>query len=197
MKSNNLSQISLIHPDDINHPTTPVSNMPYDESIEFNNSNYISSENTCESTTDYNVSEVSSEIYDLLPPLPPNDQEKNDEELIEFNHINLGNGKMDYIQNKNVKLMMTNAWKAITQTETWDFVAKDNPSFMFSDDYRVNLISNKMVELGYDGHSGCSFGCTMRNMQFLAKHGEKEFKNLFKNDKPSRRTPSPPLLQRS
>jgi hypothetical protein len=33
-----------------------------------------------------------------------------------------------------------------------------------------------MEELGYGGHSGASFGCTMRNMQYLAEHGEEKFK---------------------
>jgi hypothetical protein len=77
--------------------------------------------------------------------------------------------------------MMTNAWQAITQTNNWDFVAEDIDSFMFSEDPRITQISIKMKELGY-GHSGCSFGCTMRNMQYLAQKGEDKFKQLFKKN---------------
>jgi hypothetical protein len=36
-----------------------------------------------------------------------------------------------------------------------------------------------MEELGYTGHSGTSFGWTMRSMEFLAKHGKDEFLARF------------------
>jgi hypothetical protein len=75
--------------------------------------------------------------------------------------------------------MFINAWQAISQTNLWDFVAQDIDSFMWSNDPRIEVISEKMGELGYNGHSGSSFGSTMRNMQYLAQHGEKKFKDLF------------------
>jgi hypothetical protein len=52
----------------------------------------------------------------------------------------------------------------------------DIESFMWSDDPRVDIINAKMVELGYNGHSGASFGYTMRRMQYLARNGEEKFK---------------------
>ena len=91
----------------------------------------------------------------------------------------IGNGKFEYISDKYEKEMLVNAWQAITFTHNWDFVAQDISSFMWSKDPRINVIAMKMQELGYDGHSGSSFGCTMRNMQYLAKHGEEKFKQLF------------------
>lgn len=258
--SNSSSQLSLVHPDDIQHPTTPISNMPFDESMELRNSDYISSEaieisdenndsdsvNTLEDLSrvereidnaydralQNKIVREHPEIFNLLPPVPPNEEEKDDEEGIldeaeqktyngiyyddamdmeaamredekwrkfreensnnlKFNGINLGDGKMDYIQDKHNKLMMTNAWKAITFSNNWDFVAQDTDSFMWSDDPRINEISKQMVKFGYDGHSGCSFGCTMRNMQFLVRNGEEEFKKLFV-EKDRSRSPSPP-----
>jgi hypothetical protein len=39
-----------------------------------------------------------------------------------------------------------------------------------------------MVELGYDGHSGCSFGYTMRIMQYIAKYGEEKYKKDYNNN---------------
>lgn len=92
---------------------------------------------------------------------------------------NLGDGNMEYIKNDLVREMCENAWKAITLTNNWEFVFQDIDSFMMSRDNRVDEISLKMEELGYKGHSGTSFGCTMRNMQFLAKYGEDKFKELF------------------
>lgn len=210
MNTNNSSQLSLIHPDDIDSTLSPVSNMPFDESLEFRNSDYMSSEAMeISDETNYELEHVAlfirdnesfnnkmireePELFNLLPPSPPTEDEINEIEEKTYNNklysefknfninsINLGNGKMDYISNNHDKLMMTNAWQAISQTKTWDFVAQDIPSFMFSNDPRITLIINKMSELGYNEHSGCSFGCTMRNMQYLVKYGEENFKKIY------------------
>ena len=41
-----------------------------------------------------------------------------------------------------------------------------------------------MIELGYDGHTGFTFGWTMRQIQSIAKQGEKKFmENWVKNEK--------------
>jgi nanoRNase/pAp phosphatase (c-di-AMP/oligoRNAs hydrolase) len=88
----------------------------------------------------------------------------------------LGNGQFEYINDVWTREMLINAWQAINLTELWDFVKQDIDSFMFSHDPRVTRIYNKMEELGYGGHSGASFGFTMRNMQYLAEHGEEKFK---------------------
>jgi hypothetical protein len=86
---------------------------------------------------------------------------------------------MEYIKNEYTREMCTNAWKAITFSNNWDFVAQDIESFMWSDDPRIDIITEKMIEFGYNGHSGSSFGCTMRNMQYLVQNGEDKFKKLF------------------
>ena len=91
----------------------------------------------------------------------------------------LGNGQFEYVQDTHSREMLVNAWQAITSTELWDFVKLVTDTFMFSSDPRINIIGNKMVELGYGGHSGSSFGWTMRNMQFIAKHGEEEYKKEY------------------
>ena len=87
-------------------------------------------------------------------------------------------GKFDYV-NEWDREMFVNAWQAITLTENWEFMKTDIESFMWSDDPRVDIISAKMVELGYNGHSGASFGYTMRRMQYLAKNGEEKFKEEY------------------
>jgi hypothetical protein len=58
----------------------------------------------------------------------------------------------------------------------WEFVAQDIETFMFSLDPRLDIIGEKMEEIGYNGHSGISFGCTMRQMQYLVRFGEEKFK---------------------
>ena len=62
----------------------------------------------------------------------------------------LGNGQFNYVQDVHSREMLVNAWKAITNTELWDFVRQDIDSFMFSSDPRIDIIGNKMIELGYD-----------------------------------------------
>jgi hypothetical protein len=51
---------------------------------------------------------------------------------------------------------------------------------MWSNDKEVNLIANKIIELGYDGHSGFSFGWTMRQLQYIAINGEEKYMDNFK-----------------
>ena len=108
------NRLKLIDPKYLNdyHPTSPITNMPFDESFEFRNSDYISSdvmdisdetddiENITQLERESDEQEIQnkiindiSEIYCKLPPVPPiNGCEKI------LNKI--GNGKMDYIKDK-------------------------------------------------------------------------------------------------
>jgi len=88
-------------------------------------------------------------------------------------------GQFEYTKYKSTRDMLLSAWKAISRTETWGFVKQPIDSFMLSDDPRINIIYNKIEELGYTGHSGCSFGYTMRTMQFIVKNGEIKFKEKY------------------
>jgi hypothetical protein len=81
------------------------------------------------------------------------------------------------------RVMLENAYQAISLTEMWDYMKKDRESFMFSKDKEIGIISDKMIELGYDGHSGASFGMTMRNMQFIALNGLDEHKKMWIKNK--------------
>ena len=105
----------------------------------------------------------------ILPPTPPTPSEI------------FVKGTFDYIKPKDAsyKEMLVNSYEAVTQTKTWDFVKQDQLSFMFSKDRRINLIYEKMEELGYGGHSGSSFGCIMRDMQYIAVYGEENFRNVY------------------
>lgn len=107
----------------------------------------------------------------VFPPEPPS--EKQEEK------INLGSGDFAYVQNTNERRMLQTAFKAITLTESWSIVREPIDSFMLSGDKRIHKIYHKIEELGYHGHSGTSFGCTMRNMQFIAQHGEEKFREMF------------------
>lgn len=84
------------------------------------------------------------------------------------------------IPDENNRVMLKNAHQAITSTEYWDYMRTFNEqSFMFSNNPAISKIMTKMSELGYDGHSGCSFAWTMRQMEFLAKNGKQAFLQQF------------------
>jgi hypothetical protein len=100
-------------------------------------------------------------------------------EMSNNNYLNIGNGNFNYVPSIWERDMYKNAWQAITLTSMWDFIKQDIHSFNFSTDPRLDIISEKMAEIGYNSHSGASFGCTMRQMQFLAKFGEEKFKERF------------------
>lgn len=89
-------------------------------------------------------------------------------------------GKFLYINSEHTRDMLQNAWTAITQLELWNYMKLDTESYMFSCDPEIKLISKKMVDLGYDGHSGCSFGWTLRQMQYIARNGEEDYMNEYR-----------------
>jgi hypothetical protein len=73
---------------------------------------------------------------------------------------------------KNDAMMLEDADKAITECGLWDWLRDYNPEdgkgFMFSEHPNLDRINNAMK---YGGHSGSSYGWTMRNMEYIAKHG--------------------------
>ena len=83
------------------------------------------------------------------------------------------------IYDKNNRIMLKNAHQAITNAEAWDWMKNfQGESFMFSNDAMISKISRNMVTLGYDGHSGSSYGWTMRCMEHLAKNGKDAFLSM-------------------
>ena len=127
---------------------------------------------------------VESEEAAELLPLPVLEQYElvNRNITSSFPNIETNNafipGKFEYT-NERDRAMFVNAWQAITLTENWDFVKADIESFTWSDDPRIDIISSKMDALGYNGHSGASFGYTMRTMQYIARNGEGKFKEDY------------------
>ena len=74
------------------------------------------------------------------------------------------------------RIMYESAFNAITQLELWGYMKNfKGESFMFSKDKEVENIYKKIEDLGYVGHSGGSFGCIMRDMEFIAKYGINRF----------------------
>lgn len=68
--------------------------------------------------------------------------------------------------------MLEDAYKAVTKANRWSFLKRpDVPGskgFMFSDWPEMKDID---IHMEYGGHSGASYGSTMRVMEYIAKNG--------------------------
>ena len=86
----------------------------------------------------------------------------------------------EFILSDSDRIMCETAFNAITQLELWNFIRDFNgQSFIFSNTAEVDRIYKKIEELGYEGHSGASFGHTLRKMQYIGKYGLESFKESY------------------
>lgn len=79
-------------------------------------------------------------------------------------------GDFSFLKSFNWIEMLTDAYKAVSQTESWDLIKQDPGSggFMFSQNSWMNPINTALT---YSGHSGGSYAMTMRHMQYIAQNG--------------------------
>jgi len=81
-----------------------------------------------------------------------------------------------FIPDEHTKRMVCNGYNAVTQLELWVWLStyepEENRGFMFSSHPNISAIIEKM-ETSEDppGHSGSSFGFTMRHLQYIAQNG--------------------------
>jgi len=88
------------------------------------------------------------------------------------------------------RIMYESAFNAITQLELWNFMRDfQGESFMFSNKTEVERIYKKIEDLGYLGHSGGSFGCILRDMQYIAIYGISSFQESYINNSNIRSSP--------
>ena len=119
--------------------------------------------NTTDNTISSSVLTDTESEYSVVPPPPPT-------------KIDIGDGKFAYIENRHIRNNLQNGWQAVTITESWHYLKNViSKTFMLSTDPKVSEIGKKMEDLGAS-HSGCSFGCTMRDLEYIAKHGEASFR---------------------
>ena len=87
---------------------------------------------------------------------------------------------LSFISNEHTRKMVANGHQAVTQLELWPWLSTFEPEdgFMYTTHENITAICNKMESLpNAPGHSGFSFGFTMRHLQFMAKHGMKKYKD--------------------
>jgi len=84
-------------------------------------------------------------------------------------------GTFDWMTDRSSAECVESAYKAVSLAEGWDFLKTYKPEagkgFMFSNPPpKLQQINIKIGEL-YDGHSGSSYGWTMRQIEDIAKNG--------------------------
>ena len=93
-----------------------------------------------------------------------------------------GNGGFEFASEWS-RPYFKSAHQAISRCELWNWMQTYEPDkdrgFMFARNvpelYRLN--NEMMNDPVNGGHSGASYACTMRNMEFIAKHGYQRFKD--------------------
>lgn len=102
-----------------------------------------------------------------------------------------------FIIDINKKRMLDSAIQAVNNLELWIWLREVNmESFMISDDPNVILIYNEIEKIGYTGHSGASFGWTMRQIEFIAKNSFDTYRrNYLANSNQNVSSSRPPLNQ--
>lgn len=88
--------------------------------------------------------------------------------------------------NENDRMMLEDAYQAVTKANRWGFLRRPEVpgegGFMFS-----NWPEMKEVDfhMNYGGHSGASYGWTMRQMEYIAKQGWQMFATIVGTKPPS------------
>lgn len=92
-----------------------------------------------------------------------------------------GNGEFEFADNWS-RPYFQSAHQAISRCELWNWLRNYEPEedkgFVFTIGVpELDKLSEEMnKDPVNDGHSGASYGCTMRNMEYIAKHGYEAFK---------------------
>lgn len=96
-----------------------------------------------------------------------------------------GEFNFDFVSSYS-QLYYKSAHKAITNCEMWNWLRNyqvdENRGFMFTQGVpELTRISEEMAKDSVnDGHSGASYGCTMRSMEYIAKNGYDDFINQLR-----------------
>jgi hypothetical protein len=109
---------------------------------------------------------------DIIPPLPPQSHIYTIEDITFINNIS----------DISIRDMIKNGYEAVCLCNAWDWLKNFNEeSFQTSKNPIIWVITGQMETLGFYGHSGYSFGYTMRALELLAKHGKDKFLEKYAN----------------
>ena len=95
-----------------------------------------------------------------------------------IHQYDIGDGKMEYIQDIYTRELLTDAWQAITLTNNWDFIYGDVSNFALKNELRNYEILQKMGQLKpcyLQNNHKYYYRILMRYMHYLARNGEQKF----------------------
>jgi hypothetical protein len=95
-------------------------------------------------------------------------------------------GDFSFIKGKLSRDLLESGYKAVTEADGWKFLKEFTPpadcGFMFCPPTPELTRINTAISKYYDGHSGASYGWTMRCMEMIAKNGWDFFKTRMTSD---------------
>ena len=112
--------------------------------------------------------------------------------------MDIGDGSFDFMNDDPMMPYLVNAHWAITECELWDWLRAYDPpygnGFMFSSTPERQRIDAKMSEQDIaGGHSGSSYGGTMRVMEYIAKEGYEKYREETVNNENMNMESHPPV----
>lgn len=120
---------------------------------------------------------VSSRIRRVLSDEDIFEQMKNEYKLFKM----IGNGKFEYIQNANLKMLYQDAYQVITRLKMWDFLnVKKRIAIQDFDIPEINKIKTKYF--ASFRRKDCMFMATMKEMQYLILDGESRLVTFFESE---------------
>jgi len=130
----------------------------------------------------------------IMPPLPPSSTEEQASAVeeqasaVEEQEEPFIPGNFDYIQDISSRKHIQDAYQVISRNEWWGKFKNALEirgvsvftGFTFTDDplYKTIMTGIASTPIG-GGHSGCSMGWCMREMQHIALLGEREYKKRY------------------
>lgn len=87
-----------------------------------------------------------------------------------------------FINDESIKNMISSAYECVMIKNAWECIKSfRGESFMFCKDYEINKLID-FIDSRYEcGHSGCSIGLTMRQLQLISNIGFDNYKNEWIN----------------
>ena len=127
-----------------------------------------------------------------MPPLPPlqptpTPEQFNDNHINHLYGINYPYGPdFSFIKSENSKNCISSAYECIMNNDNNDDIWKSilefkGESYMFSKDHKINKLMNDIDNFYDGGHSGCSLGWTMRQIESIAHIGFDRYKTEWIN----------------
>jgi len=88
----------------------------------------------------------------------------------------------DFVSDTLFRYYLFDAFAAVCKADAWEYLRYFEPEegkgFMLTNNEMLTEINKYMDQ----GHTGASYGITMRAIHYVAKHGYEEYKNYYLNN---------------